>query len=183
MTTSRLVTMLQSITACGVVSAVFLLAWPADASVEPMAPALPALAASATPALQPSAAAMTDSIVNANMFSLTRSAPDDRTFASAPSDAVIDASPAESFSADAVVDDSLSVGASEPVPKLYGVVDGPSGLAALLRLNGASRGARLYREGDGAAGYRVRRIGADRVELDGPSGGVVLHLHTKGKAP
>jgi hypothetical protein len=183
MTTSRLVTILQGITACGALSAVLLLAWPADTRVAPMAPVLPVLAANVAPPPQPSAAAMTDSIVNANLFSLTRTAPDDRTFAAAPSDAVIDASPAESFSADAVVDDSLTGGAMEPVPQLYGVVDGPNGLAALLRLDGASRSARLYREGDGAAGYRVRRIGADRVEMDGPSGGVVLHLHTKGKAP
>ncbi len=179
---TKLVPMLQAVTVAGLAAAAVLLAWPPDVSVAPIAPTLPALAAAA-PALPAAATSLTDSIVNANIFSLTREAPDDRTFVAAPVDPTVDATMANSSTANAGVGDSLATTNGDPVPHLYGVVNGPLGTAVLLRLDPARRGSRLFHIGEGAAGYRVRRIGADRVELDGPSGAVVLTLTSKGETP
>ena len=178
----KLVPILQAVTVAGLAAAAVLLAWPPNVRVEPIAPTLPKLAAAA-PALPRAATSLTDSIVNANIFSLTREAPDDRTFVAAPVDPTVDASAANSSTANAGVGDSLATTNGDPVPHLYGVVNGPLGTAVLLRLDPARRGSRLFHIGEGAAGYRVRRIGADRVELDGPSGAVVLTLTSKGETP
>ena len=100
----------------------------------------------------------------------------------APTDPQIDMTATGSYTANGGIGDSLAT-AADPVPHLYGIVNGGQGSAALLRLDPARRGSRLFHLGDGAAGYRVRSIGADRVELDGPSGAVLLTLTPKDGAP
>lgn len=178
----RLVLLLQAVTALGLLAAGALFAWPPTTDVAPIAPTLPALAA-AVPPMQSNATALTDSIVNANIFSLTREAPDERTFVAAPVDPMLAGSADGISSADGGVTDSLAFTDTDPVPSLYGVVTSPQGPAALLRLDATKRGSRLYRLGEGVAGYQVRSIGADRVELDGPTGPTVLTLTTRGGAP
>ena len=178
----QLVPILQGVTVTGLVAAAVLLAWPPDVDVAPITPTLPALAAAA-PGLRTTSASLTDSIVDANIFSLTREAPDNRTFVAAPVDPTADAAFSNSSSANAGVGDSLGTTNADPVPHLYGVVNGPLGTAALLRLDPARKGSRLFHIGEGAAGFRVRSIGVDRVELDGPSGAVVQTLTSKGETP
>jgi hypothetical protein len=178
----RIVPILQALTITGFVVAAGLLLWRTDATVQSIAPVLPSLS-NLAPVASSTSAALSDTIVNANIFSLSRSAPDDRTFAAGSSDALPEVDAADSISVNAFVADSFSGPSADPVPHLYGVVDGPAGAAALLRLDGRHSAAQLYREGDGAAGYRVRKIGVDRVELDGPSGGIVLHMNRKGNTP
>ena len=178
----RLVPILQAVTVTGLLVAGALLAWPPNISVAPIAPTLPALAA-ADPAMTTTASALTDSIVNANVFSLTREAPRDRTFVAAPGDPLADPMSSGSVIANGGIGDSLATPDADPVPHLYGVVGGPQGAAALLRLDPMRKGSRLFHLGEGAAGYRVRSIGADRVELDGPTGAIVLTLSPKAGTP
>ncbi len=178
----RLVPILQVVTVAGLSTAAALLAWPPDTTVAPIAPMLPALAAS-PPAMTTTASVLTDSIVGANIFSITRKAPGARTFAAAPVDPQLDASGTGSSTANGGIGDSLSTSDRDPVPHLYGVVNGLQGAAVLMRLDATRRGSRLFHLGDGAAGYTVRSIGADRVELNGPTGPVVLTLSPKEAAP
>ncbi len=183
MTSPRLlVAALQGVTVAALAMAAALLAWPADVQVAPADPVVTPLA-SPQPVTPSPAATLTDSIVNANIFSRTREAPDDRTFAAAPSDAVEPEVTAGEYDADAGLTDGTTAIDAEPVPALYGVVNGPTGRAALLRLDPGTTAARLYHLGDGANGYRLRSIGTDRVELSGPSGAVVLELVAKGGPP
>lgn len=178
----RLVPVLQAVTVTGLIAAAALLAWPPDTAVAPVAPTLPALAAAA-PAIPTIASTLTDSIVTSNLFSLTRKAPDARTFAAAPVDPTLDMSGSGSTTANGGIGDSLATTGLEPVPHLYGVVNGPQGAAVLLRLDSNRRGSRLFHLGEGAAGYTVHSIGADRVELTGPTGAVVLTLAPKEGTP
>lgn len=177
----RLLLVLQSITLVAVTASALLLAWPPRVTVGQEPPALPALTAR-VPSDTMRAAGLTDSIVNANIFSLTREAPDERTFAASGTDGVVSDVPSGEVGAESGLMDTTDAGSSalEPVPALYGIVNGPAGRAALLRLDPNTSSARLFQLGDGAAGYRVRSIGADRVELTGPSGPVVLELVAKG---
>jgi hypothetical protein len=177
--TKRLVLLLQIVTALGSVAAAVLLLWPSSIAVASIAPTLPELTA-AVPPMITEATALTDSIVNANIFSLTRKAPGERTFVAAPVDPMV---AVDGTMPAGVAFDSLAVADSDPVPALYGVVNGPQGSAALLRLDPMRAGSRLYRLGEGVGGYRVRSIGADRVELDGPAGSTVLTLQTRGGTP
>jgi len=175
---------LQGITVAALATAVVLLAWRAPVQVSPEVPSLPAVSAQA-PIVPVSASALADSVVDGNIFSLSREAPEGRTFAVSPSDAEpIEVTQGE-YGADAgIVDTTMTPDtASESVPALHGVVNGPLGRAALLRLDPHSAGSRLFRLGEGAAGYRVRSIGADRVELAGPAGTIVLVLVAKGGTP
>jgi len=180
-TRTRLVPILQAVTVTGLLATVAVLAWPKNTTVAPLAPSLPAIAAHA-PSMPANATALTDSIVNANIFSLTREAPDARTFAAGPSDPMSD-SVSTTFGDASVPADPGSTADSDPVPALYGVVDGPNGRAALLRLDASRKGSRLFQLGESAGGYRVRSIGADRVELVGPAGSVVLELAVRRVTP
>ncbi len=175
----RLVLGLQAVTAGGLIATAALFAWPASTAVASVAPTLPALTA-AVPPMPSTATALTDSIVNANIFSLTRKAPTARTFVAGPVDPVLAATAAASDSMGGV---EMTSPDADPVPALYGVVNGPLGAAALLRLDPAARGSRLFHLGEGVGGYRVRSIGADRVELSGPTGPVVLTLTVRGATP
>ena len=87
----RLVPVLQAVTLTALCVAATLLAWPPRTAVPPVAPTLPSMAG-AVPAMPTTASTLTDSIVGANMFSLTRKAPEARTFAAAPVDPTIDMS-------------------------------------------------------------------------------------------
>ena len=178
----RLVPILQAVTVTGLLVAGALFASPPNISVAPVAPTLPALAATVPP-MPTTAAALTDGIVNANVFSLTRKAPLERTFVAAPGDPQVDPISNGLVIANGGIGDSLATPAADPVPHLYGVVGGPQGAAALLRLDPTRKGSRLFHLGEGAAGYRVRSIGADRVELDGPTGAIVLTLSPKAGTP
>lgn len=178
----RLVPVLQAVTLAALCVAATLLAWPPNTAVLPVAPTLPVLAA-AVPAVPTVASTLTDSIVGANVFSLTRKAPEARTFAAAPIDPTLDMSGSGSTTANGGIGDSLATTGLEPVPHLYGVVNGPQGAAVLLRLDTNRRGSRLFHLGEGAAGYTVHSIGADRVELTGPTGAVVLTLAPKEGTP
>lgn len=178
----RVVLILQAVTVTGLLVAAALITWPPDTAVAPVTPTLPALAA-AVPPMQTTATALTDSIVNANIFSLAREAPAARTFVAAPVDPVLTDATSGTYNADNGATDSLAVTESDLVPSLYGVVTGPLGAAALLRLDPTRRGAHLYHVGEGVGGYRVRSIGADRVELNGPTGTTVLRLTSRGGTP
>jgi len=175
---------LQGITIAALATAAVLLARRAPVHVSPEVPTLPEVSAQA-PIVPASASVMADSVVDGNIFSLSREAPDGRTFAAAPTDVEPSEVTQGEYGADAgIVDTTMTPGtASETIPALHGVVNGPLGRAALLRLDPHSAGSRLFRLGEGAAGYRVRSIGADRVELAGPAGTVVLVLVAKGGTP
>ncbi|MES3033948.1 MAG: hypothetical protein V4813_08115 [Gemmatimonadota bacterium] len=182
--TRHLVPVLQGVTVAALAAAASLLLWPPDVQVAPADPVLPALVA-LPPVVASPAAALSDSIVNANIFSVTREAPDDRTVAVTPGDAPVLEVTSGEYDADAGIADSSGTASADaaPVPALYGVVHGPMGRAALLRLDPGITGARLFRLGEGAGGYRLRSIGADRVELSGPTGAIVLELVAKGGTP
>jgi hypothetical protein len=180
-TSRRLVPVLQGITLIALIVSALLLVWPPRVTVGSEAPTLPTLAAQ-VPDGASGAAALTDSVVDANIFSVTREAPDERTFVAAATDGVVTDVTSGEYGADAGLMDSTMAGGEElePVPALYGIVNGPAGRSALLRLDPSARSARLFQLGEGAGGFRVRSIGSDRVELTGPSGSVVLELVAKG---
>lgn len=140
---------------------------------------------------------MPDLIVSRNPFSPGRRAPrvramledDAEAGPGGAGDVVADADPggewmggdpAGAARGAAMVDGSDVLADDGGVPALHGVVDGPWGHAALLRLVPSAPGARLYREGEREGGWRVRRILADRVVLDGPWGEVVARLPQTG---
>jgi len=173
---------LQAVTAGAVTLSGALLAFPSHQSIVPLALALPALPAE-TPAMPANTAALTDSIVNSNIFSLQRQAPEERTFSAAPADSVVGDAPPASYAADAEMGDTLSQVRTDRVPALFGIIDGPAGRAALLRLDAAATGARLFHAGEGTAGLTVRSIGADRVVLNSASGPVVVTLPTRDIVP
>ncbi len=61
-------------------------------------------------------------------------------------------------------------------PSLLGTVLDALGDRALLMLPSIDSSARFYRVGERIGAYRVRRIEAGRVVVDGPSGRVILEL-------
>lgn len=104
-----------------------------------------------------SAAAGSDPIVAANIFSRTRTAP-------ARAGAVVHATRG-----------------TAPVPHgttltLYGTTIGPQGAVALIDDDTPPRGAHLHHMGDVVAGARLVAITDSTVTLDRQSGPVVLHL-------
>ena len=187
MTTTRLVTVLKVTTAVSVACALAALLWPTRLQVTPVAPALAAVGAPDTQ-LVAGDTLTGEMIVDANIFSPSRQRPESRTVAR---EGVAVAEPVDEMgfavddtvSADAMAADGVAERTEDAVPRLYGVVDGVAGPQALLRLERARPGATLYREGDRAGGYRVRRIDADRVALDGPRGGLVLRLMPRRSTP
>ncbi|MFN8574639.1 MAG: hypothetical protein U0132_21480 [Gemmatimonadaceae bacterium] len=123
----------------------------------------------------PQAALATDSlateIVLANLFAPNRTPPRHR-YAPVDSGAV---------AADEPVADSLTSmgGGGAAIPALYGTVVSGGVDHALLHLNPASPGPRLYAVGDRDGGYRVASIAPRLVVLSGPQGRVVLRLSSK----
>lgn len=104
----------------------------------------------------------TQTIVAANIFSASRTAPAARYNPVEP-----DASR---------VPDPAPVTEDEGVPRLYGTVVGPGGASALMRLDAGTAGAQLYREGDRGGIYRVEQIDERSVVLSGPEGRIVLRI-------
>jgi hypothetical protein len=136
-----------------------------DSAIEPGA--LRTVAAATAPAALHDGS-VGDVIVNANIFSFSRKAParryDPLTFGTEA-----EALPQPVAAAPVVSDE-------DAVPKLYGIVGGPDGAAALLRLDAAIAGALLYRAGEKGGAYRVVEIHEQSVVLSGPSGRITLRL-------
>ena len=63
------------------------------------------------------------------------------------------------------------------VPQLFGIVLGPAGATALLRLDPGASGALIYREGDQGGAFQVVKIEERSVVLKGPKGQIVLRLN------
>lgn len=120
--------------------------------------------------LLPEDGGVSQAIVRANIFSASRKAPRARYRPFA----------AEPVPLDPLVEESPMIGPPvdpvESVPQLSGIMSGPNGRSALLRLDPAVEGAQLYREGDRGGAYRVLKINEQSVELSGPAGRVTLRL-------
>lgn len=162
-TARRVELRLRALTGTAVVVAAGALLWPPNVPEIDIPPA--GLASPATapppPASEPSALR---AIVAGDVFSSSRSAPRGRWRPPGLAASGASAEPASGGPA--------SVG----VPRLYGIVPGASGAAALLRLDPSVSGALLYREGDRGGRYRVDAIGEQSVVLTGPSGRIELRL-------
>jgi hypothetical protein len=177
----RLLLALKGVTVAGAVATGAIVATPPAVSVTPVAPVIARTrtAPAAVPDSSPEAAAL---VVATNVFSPTREAPDERTYAGDGDGAWSDDDDAATGAGDVAFDggmpasDSTSTAAEDPVPHLYGIVQGPAGEAALLRLDRAGKGGRLFRIGDGAGGWRVASIGTEQVTLAGAGGTRVLRL-------
>lgn len=115
--------------------------------------------------------AVTQAVIDANVFSPTRTAPEMRYSPFEPDPATV-AAPMT----DSVPSDSTMVSEDEGVPKLYGTIIGPGGAAALMRLDPAAPNAVLYREGQRGGAYRVIKVDEQSVVLRGPEGRIVLKL-------
>jgi hypothetical protein len=106
-------------------------------------------------------------IIDANVFSSSRKAPAQRyqPFAPLPETAPVpDVAPPDASAAE------------DAVPQFFGTIAGPRGTFALLRLEAGETDAQMYREGEGAGGYRVEKINEQSVVLSGPKGRIVLRL-------
>ena len=161
----RLELSLRALTALSAAIAAAALLWPASVPRAEIAPA----GLEAGPTAPPHARGEADlsrAVVQANIFSATRSAPRARYRP------IGSATGAESFA-----DAAATGGAGQSgVPVLFGIVPGTGGAAALLRLDPAVPGALLYRAGDRGGRYRVDEIGERSVVLTGPAGRVELRL-------
>jgi hypothetical protein len=174
--------------------------WPARVDVAPLRPQLPPPPAAVTPA-SPLDAGLAGRVVASNVFDVSRSAPRERwtppdgelvtTGAALPSGrapepgAGFDPSPslpalaeptAPMRGADAPPVDAPARTRDRRVPALFGTVVSADGAHALLRLDARIPGAQLYPEGARAGGWRVVRVEADRVVLDGRGGTVTLRM-------
>ena len=144
------------------------LLWPARVSNAEIAPPGSTVRASKAAArtFEPSAA---DAVIAGNIFSPARAAPA-RRFNPAEPDGPVVTPPPPVANAEVASDDE------EAVPRLFGIVIGPAGATALLRLDRANPEAQIYREGDRGGRYRVVKINERSVILDGPSGRIELRL-------
>lgn len=106
-------------------------------------------------------------IVENNLFAPSRRPPGRRY---APTDAA--ATPEAVGDAAMVYDPAYG----NDTPVLLGTVIDALGARALLATPPAESAPRFYRAGERAGAYRVRRIEAGRVVLDGPSGRIVVQL-------
>ena len=68
-------------------------------------------------------------------------------------------------------------------PRLYGIIPGPDGPVALLRLDSPGTAALPYHVGDHAGRYRVVSIGDRDVVIDGPAGRRTLRMFAASLAP
>lgn len=159
--TRRIELALRALTALSVVVAATALLWPASLPEAEIAPAGLEPGARA-PIRPPPGDAVSREIIGGNIFSTTRRPPATRYRPIGPAEG-----------------ESLAEGGTESgegAPRLYGIVPAANGAAALLRLDRAVGGARLYREGERGGSYRVESIGERSVVLSGPAGRVELRL-------
>lgn len=149
--------------------AVFAVVWqpsleaklPDEAAGALIGDSVPAFTAAGTARVQAA-----DRIIANNVFATARRAPG-RRFAPR-------AAAANEPAADAgLVFDPMSAAES---PSLLGTVLDALGDRALILAPAVDSSARFYRVGERVGPYRVRRIEAGRVMLDGPSGRIVLEL-------
>ena len=144
------------------------LLWPARVSNAEIAPpGSTARASKAAPRTFEASAA--DAVIAGNIFSPARTAPARRFNPAEPDEPEVTPPPPVDNS-DVASDDE------EAVPHLFGIVIGPAGATALLRLDRENPDAQIYREGDRGGRYRVVKINERSVILDGPSGRIELRL-------
>lgn len=166
MSASRGVRVLETTAALLSVLGVALLVWPVG-RVSPSAAAANSATVSAPNATSRSSAegdALAEQIVNTNLFSATRRAPRER-FVLPGTTTMPD--PSTYLLPPGTVMDAG--------PVLYGIVTVDGTRRALLQLHPDSA-PRVAAVGQRLAGYRVRAIGADRVELSSSSGSRVVRL-------
>lgn len=164
-------------------SALFLLAglgaliWQPRLSSDQAAPGISATVGAAPSAKQRELAPIS-AISAGNIFSRARKAPAVRYD---PMEADRDRyAPAVPFEAPAQAPED----GESSVPRLFGIMAGPLGVRALLRLDAGAAEAQLYREGDRGGAYRVVKINAQSVTLSGPNGQIVLRLiRPEGQTP
>jgi hypothetical protein len=162
---TRLEPALRALAAIFLIIAIAGLFWPSGPSRAVIAPELQSAPTKQTIAAQP---AVADAIIASNIFSSSRKPPRSRYNPFEPEPTPVETIP--------------DVGAAEPVPdedavpRLFGIVIGPRGAEALLRLDRTIPDAQLYKEGDRAGVYRVVKVEAQSVTLTGPRGRVVLQL-------
>ena len=83
-----------------------------------------------------------------------------------------------------VADDSAPPAPRSPDgPRLFGIIPGPDGPLALLRLDSPGTAALPYHVGDRAGRYRVVSIGDRDVVIDGPAGRRTLRMFAAPLAP
>ncbi len=139
--------------------------WPARPAVPPTD-----LINVAQPAAEPSPSERAQAllafqeIVQANVFSQSRTAPAERYVP--PELAAATPAPAR---------------AAAPRLRLFGVAVGPTGAVALIDADPAIPGAEVYREGDLVRGLRLIEIGETAVVLEGEDGRTVLTLPSSGR--
>ena len=145
--------------------------WPARVPTAEIAPAgLSARASKGAARVADTSAP--DAVIAGNIFSPSRAAPARRF------------NPAEPEPVSAPPEDNADVVVSEEeaVPRLFGIVIGPAGASALMRLDAASPEAQIYHEGDSGGRYRVVKINERSVILEGPSGRIELRLQRPERA-
>ena len=187
MTPQRRVQLLMGATFAGVLAAVALLLRAPDVAVTPRAVALPAVSATVAEGVSVDSSRI-DEVLNGNVFSPQRRRPVQRTLLAAAEPTLDTTASMQAMAGDvagvpSVPADSSSARVEDGVPRLYGVVVNDGVTGALLRLDRSRPGAALYREGDRAGGFVVRRIEVDRVALDGPRGALWLRLAPRRNVP
>ncbi|MEX2282463.1 MAG: hypothetical protein WEE89_08260 [Gemmatimonadota bacterium] len=169
MTATRIEPVLRGLTALFVVIALGALFWRPSAPRTEIAPA----GLTATPTSRSAAAAdpaMSQAIIAANIFSPSRTTPRSRYNPFEPDPVTVE----PAFGNNII--DSAAIPDEEVIPRLFGIVVGPAGGSALMRLDPAQPEAQLYREGDRGGVYRVVKVNQQSVILSGPRGQTVLQL-------
>jgi hypothetical protein len=167
----RLTSALRGLTLAAIAVAVGALVWRPSLEADLPDEATGALVGDSTGAfasVAPARAGDAQRITASNIFAASRHAPV-RRFApgrAAPDDAGADAESGTAY------DPALAGEA----PTLLGTVLDALGDRALLLAPQVDSSARFYRVGERVGSYRVRRIEAGRVVLDGPTGRLVLEL-------
>jgi hypothetical protein len=177
--TVSVLTALRAITIGALAGSVVAWSWPVSQRPAPV-PLLTEVVAPDS-AVVPGLPGNADSIVQHNPFSVTRRPPREREMLAAL-DTFPEALPVgdgDSLSPDAAVAGFDAA----PVPQLLGIVVGPAGPRALLRLDATKARAALFGVGDGTNGWRVAAIAATSVTLDGPAGRQVVSLSSRSGSP
>ncbi len=160
---------LRLVSAAALLIAVVSLVWRPALDAEIPDEAAGALAADSGQAFltsAPSRAGDAQRIVGNNLFAASRRAPVRRYAPGTEAAAPQGSEPGGLF-------DPAMTGES---PSLLGTVIDESGARALLQPSAFDSAAKFYRVGERVGSYRVRRIDAGRVVLQGPDGRLVLEL-------